>query len=96
LYADRIVIIDPDQENPGCFNPLDDNGDAHLAVDNLVGIFAKIFQGQWGPRMDDTMRVACLTLMRHAPPPISALQQRILDVIGESLDVRGSGVVAVG
>ncbi|KAB1116841.1 ATP-binding protein [Micromonospora aurantiaca] len=70
-YAKKIVIIDPDQENPGCFNPLDDGGDRHLAVDNLVGIFAKIFQGQWGPRMDDTMRVACLTLMRHAKPTLS-------------------------
>ncbi|MGW4294007.1 type IV secretory system conjugative DNA transfer family protein [Micromonospora chersina] len=70
-HANKIVIIDPDQENPGCFNPLDDQGDPHLTVDNLVGIFAKIFQGQWGPRMDDTMRVACLTLMRHAKPTLS-------------------------
>jgi hypothetical protein len=31
-YADKIVIIDPDQENPGCFNPLDDQGDPHLAL----------------------------------------------------------------
>jgi hypothetical protein len=77
--ADRIVIIDPDQENPGCFNPLDDNGDAHLAVDNLVGIFAKIFQGQWGPRMDDTMRVACLTLMRHAKPTLSLIPSLLQD-----------------
>jgi hypothetical protein len=48
-YAKRIVLIDPDQPNPGCFNPLDGNGDAHLAVDNLVGIFAKIFQRHGGP-----------------------------------------------
>ena len=78
-YADRIVIIDPDQENPGCFNPLDDQGDPHLAVDNLVGIFAKIFAGQWGPRMDDTMRVACLTLMRHAKPTLSLVPSLLQD-----------------
>ncbi|MBO4207182.1 type IV secretion system DNA-binding domain-containing protein [Micromonospora echinofusca] len=77
--ADRVVIIDPDQENPGCFNPLDDQGDPHLAVDNLVGIFAKIFQGQWGPRMDDTMRVACLTLMRHAKPTLSLVPSLLQD-----------------
>ena len=59
-HANRIVIIDPDQPNPGCFNPLEDNGDPHLTVDNLVGIFAKIFQRHWGPRIDDTLRVACL------------------------------------
>ncbi|MEV0158075.1 type IV secretion system DNA-binding domain-containing protein [Micromonospora sp. NPDC050686] len=78
-HADRMVIIDPDQENPGCFNPLDDRGDPHLAVDNLVGIFAKIFQGQWGPRMDDTMRVACLTLMRHAKPTLSLVPSLLQD-----------------
>lgn len=78
-YAKKIVIIDPDQENPGCFNPLDDNGDPHLAVDNLVGIFAKIFAGQWGPRMDDTMRVACLTLMRHAKPTLSLVPSLLQD-----------------
>ncbi|BCY07327.1 type IV secretory system conjugative DNA transfer family protein [Actinoplanes sp. L3-i22] len=77
--ADRIVIIDPDQENPACFNPLDDQGDPHLAVDNLVGIFAKIFAGQWGPRMDDTMRVACLTLMRHAKPTLSLVPSLLQD-----------------
>jgi len=64
--AKRIVLIDPDQQNPGHFNPLEETHDPHLAVDNLVGIFAKIFARSWGPRMDDTLRVACLTLMRHA------------------------------
>lgn len=78
-YAKKIVIIDPDQPNPGCFNPLEDNGDAHLAVDNLVGIFAKIFQRQWGPRMDDTLRVACLTLMRHAKPTLSLVPPLLND-----------------
>ncbi|MCZ7423770.1 type IV secretion system DNA-binding domain-containing protein [Verrucosispora sp. WMMA2121] len=78
-YASKIVIVDPDQENPACFNPLDDGGDRHLAVDNLVGIFAKIFQGQWGPRMDDTMRVACLTLMRHAKPTLSLVPSLLQD-----------------
>ncbi|WP_435125912.1 type IV secretory system conjugative DNA transfer family protein [Micromonospora tulbaghiae] len=78
-YAKKIVIIDPDQDSPGCFNPLDDQGDPHLAVDNLVGIFAKIFQGQWGPRMDDTMRVACLTLMRHAKPTLSLVPSLLQD-----------------
>ncbi|MFI7077165.1 type IV secretory system conjugative DNA transfer family protein [Micromonospora sp. NPDC049903] len=78
-HADKIVIIDPNQENPACFNPLDDGGDRHLAVDNLVGIFAKIFAGQWGPRMDDTMRVACLTLMRHAKPTLSLVPSLLQD-----------------
>ncbi|MEV7230884.1 type IV secretion system DNA-binding domain-containing protein [Polymorphospora sp. NPDC051019] len=63
--ADRVVLIDPDQAQGGYFNPL--SGDDHdLAVDNVVSIFSKIFQRHWGPRIDDTLRVACLTLMRKA------------------------------
>jgi hypothetical protein len=77
--ADRIVIIDPDQPNPGCFNPLDDGTDPHLAVDNLVGIFAKIFGRHWGPRIDDTLRVACLTLMRHDQPTLSQVPPLLND-----------------
>ena len=72
LRPHRIAIIDPDQPNPACFNPLDDaRATPHLAVDNIVGIFAKIFQRHWGPRMDDTLRVSCLTLMRHANPTLA-------------------------
>jgi hypothetical protein len=78
-YAGRIVIIDPGQTNPGCFNPLEDFGDPHLAVDNLVGIFAKIFGRHWGPRIDDTLRVACLTLMRHAKPTLSQIPPLLND-----------------
>lgn len=78
-YADRIAIIDPEQDNPACFNPLDGGGDAHLAVDNLVGVFSKIFARHWGPRIDDTLRVSCLTLMRHANPTLSLVPPLLND-----------------
>ncbi|MEV4539319.1 DUF87 domain-containing protein [Asanoa sp. NPDC049518] len=63
--ADRVVIFDPDQPNPPTINPLEGD-DPDLVVDNLVSIFGNIFVKAWGPRMDDVMRVACLTLLRHA------------------------------
>jgi hypothetical protein len=50
----RVAIIDPDQPDPAAFNPLEGD-DPHLAVDNLVGIFSRIFQRHWGPRIDDTL-----------------------------------------
>nr|WP_074475358.1 ATP-binding protein [Micromonospora carbonacea] len=62
--ADRVVLFDPDQENPPTLNPLEGD-DPDLVVDNLVSIFGTIFAKAWGPRMDDVMRVACLTLLRH-------------------------------
>jgi len=78
--AKRTVIIDPDQTNPGCFNPLDTTGtDPHLAVDNLVGIFSKIFARHWGPRIDDTLRVSCLSLMRRPNPTLAMIPQLLND-----------------
>ncbi|MFG2043967.1 type IV secretory system conjugative DNA transfer family protein [Dactylosporangium sp. NPDC048998] len=80
--ADRLVIYDPDQPNPPCLNPLEGD-DPDLVVDNLVSIFGTIFAKAWGPRMDDVMRVACLTLLRHAnvtlqhiPPLLNSAQFR--------------------
>ncbi|MER7894298.1 DUF87 domain-containing protein [Micromonospora sp. NPDC094482] len=80
--ADRLVIFDPDQPNPPNINPLAGD-DPDLVVDNLVSIFGNIFAKAWGPRMDDVMRVACLTLLRHAnvtlqhiPPLLNSAQFR--------------------
>jgi type IV secretory system conjugative DNA transfer VirD4/TraG family protein/type IV secretion system coupling TraD/TrwB family protein len=76
--AGRVVLIDPKQDHPASFNPLE-GADPHLAVDNLVSVFTKIFARAWGPRMEDTLRVACLTLMQHANPTLSAVSSLLYD-----------------
>lgn len=65
--ADRLVVIDPDQPRGATLNPLHSSAgaDADLVVDNIVAIFSRIFARHWGPRIDDVLRVACLTLMRQ-------------------------------
>jgi hypothetical protein len=71
--AERLVLIDPDQPvGSATFNPLQlrPGADADLIVDNIVAIFAAIFQRHWGPRIDDVLRVACLTVMRHRDPTL--------------------------
>lgn len=80
--ADRVVLFDPAQPNPPAMNPLEGT-DPDLVVDNLVAIFGSIFSKAWGPRMDDVMRVSCLTLLRHAnvtlqhiPPLLNSAQFR--------------------
>ena len=80
--ADRVVLFDPDQPNPPTINPLEGDDD-DLVVDNIVSIFGSIFAKAWGPRMDDVMRVACLTLLRHnnvtlqhIPPLLNSAQFR--------------------
>jgi hypothetical protein len=80
--AGKVVLFDPDQPNPPAMNPLEGD-DPDLVVDNLVSIFGSIFSKAWGPRMDDVMRVSCLTLLRHAnvtlqhiPPLLNSAQFR--------------------
>ncbi|GAB4054722.1 type IV secretory system conjugative DNA transfer family protein [Catellatospora paridis] len=68
--ADRVVLIDPEQENQPAINPLEGD-DRELAVDNIVGIFAKIFARFWGPRIDDVLRVSLLTLLTKANATLS-------------------------
>jgi hypothetical protein len=59
----RTVVIDPDDHAlPPRLNVLE-GADPDVVVDNLVGIFRRIFSAFWGPRTDDVMRAACLTLM---------------------------------
>ncbi|MBD0741676.1 type IV secretion system DNA-binding domain-containing protein [Streptomyces sp. CBMA152] len=63
--ADRLVLIDPDDPHtPPCLNVLDGQ-DVDVVVDNITGIFRRIFTAFWGPRTDDVMRAACLTLLKH-------------------------------
>ncbi|MFJ5989316.1 type IV secretory system conjugative DNA transfer family protein [Lentzea sp. NPDC092896] len=60
--ADRVVIFDADSKTrPPCLNPLD-GGETDLAVDNLVSVFRRVYSAFWGPRTDDVIRAACLTL----------------------------------
>jgi len=69
-YADRVVLLDPDQNPPPAFNPLQGDDD-DLVVDNIVSIFGKIYARHWGPRIDDILRSALLTLMGRANPMLT-------------------------
>jgi hypothetical protein len=60
--ADRTVIFDPaDGAPPPCVNVLA-GPDPAFAVDSIVTIFHRCFANAWGPRVDDLLRSACLTL----------------------------------
>lgn len=60
-HRDRLVRIDPELLTPPpVINLLDPRYPA--GVDQLGGIFARLFHANWGPRSEDTFRVACLTL----------------------------------
>jgi len=76
--ADRVVLVDPDQPGGATLNPLQGIDD-DLIVDNVVSIFSKIFQRHWGPRIDDVLRVACLTLMRKANATLTLIPPLLQD-----------------
>jgi hypothetical protein len=70
--AGKVVLFDPgDRAAPPCLNVLQGDGtgtDTDMVVDNLTGIFRRIFSANWGPRTDDIFRAACLTLLGSVPP----------------------------
>lgn len=66
--GDRLVILDPDErEAPAAFNVLHapDPGLREVVADGVVSVFRRLYAASWGPRMDDLMRAACLTLIRR-------------------------------
>jgi predicted ATPase len=68
---DRAVVLDPQAKGePPSLNVLEvpEGVDEDLVVDQLVGIFRRIFTAHWGPRTDDVMRSACKTLVRSGEP----------------------------
>lgn len=65
--GDRLILLDPaDDTATPAWNVLDPAGrPAHLIVDQLVGVFARLYAAYWGPRTDDVLRAACLTALRR-------------------------------
>jgi hypothetical protein len=61
--AGKTVLVDPeDGADPPRINMFD-GAAPDVAVDNLVGIFKRIYSGFWGPRTEDLLRATCLTLL---------------------------------
>ena len=59
----EVDLLDPMDAAPPGLNVLD-SPDRDLGVDQLVGIFRRVFERFWGPRTDDVFRAALLTLSK--------------------------------
>ncbi|WP_414944852.1 type IV secretory system conjugative DNA transfer family protein [Amycolatopsis sp. cmx-11-32] len=76
--ADRVVLFDADSlHKPPCLNPLE-GGETDREVDNLVSVFRRVYSAFWGPRTDDLMRAACLTLRAQEGVPTLADLPKLL------------------
>ncbi|MDQ1439260.1 MAG: hypothetical protein QOK43_2889 [Acidimicrobiaceae bacterium] len=65
-----LVVLDPTSaEGRPTLNVLEvpEGVSPDLVVDHVVGVFSRIFEHHWGPRLEDVLRSACLTLLlgRH-------------------------------
>jgi hypothetical protein len=101
-----VVIVDPAEAATGKvvgFNPLD-VGDRNpdVVVDGLIAVLAAVFHDGWGPRTEDIVHSALLTLARvgeHRAEPFTLLDlPRLLtedrfrsSVIGQVMDDPGLG-----
>lgn len=71
--GERLIVLDPaESEAPPAWNVLAPAPGAataaagrEWAAENVVGVFRRLYAAWWGPRMDDLMRAACLTLARR-------------------------------
>ncbi|MEC3976229.1 type IV secretory system conjugative DNA transfer family protein [Amycolatopsis sp. H20-H5] len=71
---DDVVVLNPAATNDKIvgFNPLDVAGEGdyarELVADHVLGIFHSIYREFWGPRTDDILRAALLTLTHTKAP----------------------------
>lgn len=76
--AERVVLFDADSlHRPPCLNVLE-GGETDREVDNLVSVFRRVYSAFWGPRTDDLMRAACLTLRAQDGIPTLADLPKLL------------------
>lgn len=69
--GEKAVLFDADSKaRPPILNPLE-GPDTDRVVDNLVGIFSRVYESAWGPRTDDIFRAGLLTL--RAQPGVPTL-----------------------
>jgi hypothetical protein len=76
-FEEQVDLLDPLDSAPPGLNVLDGE-DADLVTDQLVGIFRRVYEQFWGPRTDDILRAALLTLLASGPGATLADVPRLL------------------
>jgi hypothetical protein len=95
--ADRTCLVDPDDKKRAVGLNVLEGEDPDLVVDHIAAVFKRIYEPWWGPRTDDIMRAACLTLTQIPGTTLAevplllthvewrrAIQLHLTDVVGVS------------
>jgi hypothetical protein len=93
--ARRTCLIDPDDSDRAVGLNVLEGDDRDLVVDHIAGVFKRIYEPWWGPRTDDIMRAACITLTQIPGSTLAEVpllltdydwrrhvQDRLTDVVG--------------
>lgn len=78
----RVVLLDPQRaDGRPKLNMLEvpEGVGNDLVVDHLVGIFGRIFERHWGPRLEDVLRSTCLTLLQRGGATLSDVPRLLAD-----------------
>ena len=77
-----VVYFDPaDREFPVAFNVMDvpSYSDADLTASGIIGTFRKLFADSWGPRLENTLRHAALSLLARPESTLIEVLTLLLD-----------------
>jgi hypothetical protein len=77
-----VVLISPDDAGVSVgINPLElwPGDDRELVADNALTIFKRIYERYWGPRTEDVLRSALLTLLRRSDSTLAHIPVLLTD-----------------
>jgi hypothetical protein len=77
---DRTCVIDPDDRKDAVGLNVLAGSDQDLVVDHVAGVFKRIYEPWWGPRTDDVMRAACLTLAQIPGATLAEVPMLLTDI----------------
>src|SRR5487761_1610009 len=89
--AGRLVLIDPAETDAPAALTILDGPDPEVASDQVTTIFRRVFAAWWGPRMDDILRCACLTLARVPDATLADVPGLLTDPHDRAALVREAG-----
>lgn len=93
---DVILLDASDAARPVGYNPLQASSNRELVVEQVLGVMRTIWRANWGPRTDEILRAALLTLtasqgmtLAEIPPLLtdSAFRHRLLARLDDPLGV---------
>ena len=74
-----VVVVDPMSDLPVGINPFAEPGSAELIADGLLAVFKTVYADSWGPRLEDVLSSALITLARTPGSTLALLPALLTD-----------------